>query len=141
MKKLAVATGVVIAVVWAVPAAGGPSLVVLDKREKQHYKSLDRRIKAATLLTVNQHVVTTVESAALTQSSSGLTFSGSVGCGAGETLTGGGVDWSVSSTYGDYRVIDRAPNLSGTQWTASVGIGAAPTPTTFPRVYAVCASV
>ena len=127
------------------PAVGAPSLEGLvkriDKREKRHYASLDRRIKASVLLTLNQSIKTDRVSAAMSQSATNPRyFSGTVSCATGR-LVGGGVDWYVSPDYGDYRVIRSAPSVGAVSWQAAVYSGDAPSPATSPQVYAICADV
>lgn len=127
------------------PAFGAPSLEGLikriDKREKRHYASLDRRIRASVLLTLNQSIKTDRVSAAMSQSTTNPRyFSGTVSCATGR-LVGGGVDWYVSPDYGDYRVIRSAPSIGAVSWQAAVDTGASPTPSTSPQVYAICATV
>jgi hypothetical protein len=127
------------------PAFGAPSLASLvkriDQREKRHYASLDRRIKASVLLTLNQSIKTNRVSAPMSQSPPNPRyFSGIVSCASGQ-LVGGGVDWNVSADYGDYRVIRSAPSVGALSWQAAVDTGASPTPSTAPQVYAICATV
>ncbi len=131
MKNLALLLGVLLAAAWAVPAAGGPSIAVVDKREKAHYKALDKRLKAAE----SKKLVNTIVRAPMSTQQGG-TYSGVASCEQGWTLTGGGANWALP--FVDYRVISSAPGTSGESWTAQVSFGGSPPPSTFPTVYAVC---
>jgi hypothetical protein len=139
---------VVIAVLWAVPAFGGPSLVKLSQRittlgdrEQQHYDSLDARIKATVLYVNGRALRSSVSSQPMTPDVTAGFYRGQVACPGGTSLTGGGVDWGVNALYADYRVIESAPSLSGSQWRATVNTGLSRPPVTPPAVYAVCAYI
>jgi hypothetical protein len=141
MKNLALLLGVLLAAAWAVPAAGGPSITVVDKREKAHFKALDKRLKAATKLAQSAKsakLVNTIERAPMSTQQGG-TYSGAVSCEQGWTLTGGGVNWALP--FVDYRVISSAPGTSGESWTAQASFGGSTPPSTFPTVYAVCTKI
>jgi hypothetical protein len=141
MKKLALLLGVLLAAAWAIPAAGGPSIAVVDKRERQHFKALDKRIKAATKLAESAQsakLANTIVRAPMSTQQGG-TYSGAVSCEQGWTLTGGGVNWALP--FVDYRVISSAPGTSGESWTAQASFGSSPPPASFPTVYAVCTKI
>jgi hypothetical protein len=133
----------VLAVTYASPAIGGPDLAGklrrVDQREKRHYASLDRRLKAAALLAINAHSDTTVVSSSLIQSGDGHYFQGSASCPGSSDLVGGGADWGAATLYGNYQVVASAPSIGGSSWNVTLFIGAGPAPSAFPQVYAVCA--
>lgn len=128
------------------PAFGGPSLASLikrvDQREARHYRSLDQRIKATVLLLRAQEIETTTERSTMRQAGDGSSFSGEARCSSiRQTLISGGVDWGGDIEQGDWHIVSSGPNISGNVWRATVNIGSAGTPRTWPIVYAICAEV
>lgn len=143
-RTVAALLAATIAILWAVPAFGGPSLANLSKRittignrESRHYESMDRRINAAVLLSQQHGITTDVQRATMTQN--GRFYSGSIGCLPGYRLTGGGVDWGYGAyVYTDYAIVMSAPDPGGVAWRAQATQGLSPSPDSLPNVYAVC---
>jgi len=128
----------------AAPAFGGDTalqrILKLDKREAKHYKALDKRLRLATNAILLEHISSTIASKPMTQNPNNTrSFSGSVLCPTGYTLSGGGADWGGGLLYPGWEVVESNPDPGGVAWKATVyngntgGSGGA-----LPKVYAVC---
>lgn len=144
MRWIALLLGAALAATYVSPAMGGPDLAGrvarIDKRERAHYRDLERRVRATALLAGQDPVLrTTVVTAPVTQT--GRFYAATARCGYGQTLTGGGVDWGSSLVAQSWHVISSAPT-TGEAWTASLAAtDSLEGPTDVPKVYAVCAVV